>query len=277
MQLPDGFRYSQACLQDYVDCRRRFYLRYILKLAWPAIETEPSLLHEEHLRQGLQFHQMVYQHRIGIPEDVLGKIAETQPDLQRWWDNYKLHVEDDVPPGGIPELQLSAPAGAARLVAKYDLLVRDDSGRFLIVDWKTSRNSPRRDWVRDRLQTRVYRYLLVRAGLDLHGVDQIDPSDIEMRYWFAEYPEETLRFAYDAVQYDQDVEYLERIMEEIERLAEDDFQRTSNEKRCQYCRYRSLCERGVEAGEGLEEALFFDDLDLETLALDFDQIEAVPF
>jgi len=39
MSLPTGFRFSQASLQDYVDCPQRFQLRYLAALQWPAVEA----------------------------------------------------------------------------------------------------------------------------------------------------------------------------------------------------------------------------------------------
>ena len=33
---------SQSSLQDYVDCARRFQLRYLDRLSYPAIESEPA-------------------------------------------------------------------------------------------------------------------------------------------------------------------------------------------------------------------------------------------
>ena len=47
--LPPGFQFSQRSLQDYVDCRRRFELRYLQNLAWPAVEAEPHLEQEKRL------------------------------------------------------------------------------------------------------------------------------------------------------------------------------------------------------------------------------------
>ena len=40
--LPPDFHFSQRSLQDYVDCRRRFQLRYLQHLAWPAVEAKAS-------------------------------------------------------------------------------------------------------------------------------------------------------------------------------------------------------------------------------------------
>ena len=78
---------SQSSLQDYNDCPRRFELRYIQHLAYPAVESEPALENEKHQQEGEYFHRLVQQHLIGIPAEQVGKLANT-PNLQRWWENY---------------------------------------------------------------------------------------------------------------------------------------------------------------------------------------------
>ena len=111
---------SQSSLQDYHDCPRRFELRYLQHLAYPAIETEPALENEKHQQEGEYFHRLVQQHLIGIPAEQVGKLANT-PNLQRWWENY-LSAKDLM---GLrdqsklyAETTLSAPLGKFRLVAK---------------------------------------------------------------------------------------------------------------------------------------------------------------
>ena len=74
--LPEDCQFSQASLQDYVDCRRRFQLRYLLELAWPAIQAEPAEEQEIHSRQGELFHRLVLQHQMGIPAERLAGMAQ---------------------------------------------------------------------------------------------------------------------------------------------------------------------------------------------------------
>jgi len=276
--IPTDFQFSQGSLQDYVDCPRRFQLRYLQRLAWPALEAEPALENERHLRQGQAFHRLVHQHLLGIAPERLSAMV-TDPELRRWWDNYRNAALAGLPASHFPEIVLSAPVGGHRLIAKYDLVAVDAGHRAVIVDWKTSRKRPRRKWLARRLQTRVYPYLLVRGGADLNAARSIAPEQVEMVYWFADFPAHPERFSYDGAQYEADGVYLTALIEEIKRLGEgeEDFPRTGEERRCSYCPYRSLCQRGVEAGlfDEVEDELGWEDgLDF---ALDLEQIAEVEY
>ena len=296
MTLPTDFQFSQGNLQDYVDCPRRFQLRYLLRLAWPAVEVEPALENERHLQQGAAFHRLVHQHILGLSPERLSSMV-TDKDLGRWWHNYLNSAPADLAESRYPEVALSAPVSGHRLVAKYDLIavgpvlspsaglgINSAEGpgqRAAILDWKTSRKRPRRKWLAQRLQTKVYPYLLVLAGSHLNegkrGTSSLQPEQVEMVYWFANFPEDPESFPYDAVQYDADGDYLASLVEEIKSLKDDDFRLTTQERRCSYCPYRSLCRRGVRAGP-------FDEVESEPevgddfeIALDFEQIAEIEY
>jgi len=286
MTLPANFQFSQASLQDYVDCPRRFQLRYLLRRAWPALEVEPALESEHHLQQGAAFHRLVHQHGLGIPAERLSSTA-SDADLCRWWHNYLTQPPADLPPSRQHEIVLSAPLSGDRdgvhyrLIAKYDLLAVDPGQRVVIVDWKTSRRRSGRRWLAGRLQTRLYPYLMVRAGSYLNEERPVQPEQVEMIYWFANFPTDPERFAYDAAKYRADEGYLvslvEKIAEDVERLGEEDFPLTVEDRHCRFCPYRSLCQRGVTAGpldEAEEEPEQGGDFDL---GLDFEQIAEIEY
>jgi CRISPR/Cas system-associated exonuclease Cas4 (RecB family) len=252
IEMPDQLNtLSQSSLQDYHDCRRRFELRYLQRLAYPAIETEPALENEKHQQEGEYFHRLVQQHLIGIPAEQIAKRANTD-NLQRWWENY-INSKDlsglrDL--SGIhAETSLSAPLGKFRLVAKYDLIAIQDN-KVTIYDWKTYRKRPRNEWLAVRWQTRVYRALLVQAGGHLNNGSPIKPEQIEMIYWFADFPAEPARFVYKADQYKQDWNALTKIAEEIKTASF--FPLTDDLAKCNYCPYRSYCNRGVRAGDAAD-------------------------
>ena len=274
-KLPEQFKFSQSSLQDYSDCPRRFQLRYLDKLIYPAEETEPALENEKHLQEGQQFHRLAQQHLLGIPTDKLTPLANT-PNLQRWWENF-VNAEDltglkDLS-GLYPEVTLSAPLGDSRLVAKYDLIAFTKDEKVIIYDWKTYRKRPRNEWLTARWQTRVYRALLVRAGGQLNGGKPIVPERCEMVYWFSNYPEDPARFTYNESLYKRDWDALVRLTEEIQSASS--YPKTDDRQRCSYCPYRSYCDRGIQAGDS---DLLEAEMEAESLFdVDFEQIGEIEF
>ncbi len=272
MTLPSGFRLSQGSLQDYVDCARRFQLRYVRRLRWPAIEVGPPLDSERHLQQGDAFHQLIRRHLIGLPVKQLSETV-TDPEIRRWWRNYLESGPAGLPANRHPEIGLSAPVAPFRLVAQYDLVAIDPGERAVIVDWKTNRRRPGRETLAERLQTQVYPYLLVRAGGMLNEGERIEPRQVTMVYWFANFPGQPERFSYDRTRFERDHDVLTGLVSEIqERFKDRDDEallpRTEERRRCRYCRYRSLCGRGVEAGLLGEEGGERMDEDISALDLD---------
>lgn len=281
MPLPPDFQFSQSSLQAFVDCARRFQLLYIEQLAWPAIQTEPALESERHLQLGAEFHRLLQQYFLGLPPQQLERIAGRTPELARWWESFisdrTLQAELEQP--GIkrlPEYGLSMPFDDFRLVGKFDLLLVRPDGRATIYDWKTSRKQPKRAWLAENLQTSVYPFLLHHAGQQFNDLQSIAPDQIEMVYWFADFPSAPLRFPYSSAQQAADKKRLQTLVDEIKQLGEEPAALTDETWRCKYCVYRSLCDRGLAAGpldelEGDMEGERFD------FDLDFDQVEAIEF
>lgn len=263
-QLPPAFAFSQSSLQDYVDCPRRFQLRYIDRLTYPAVETEPALENERRQQEGQLFHRLVQQHIIGLPANKLATLAST-PDLHRWWDNYLSHPIALSGYAQYTELTLSAPLGEFRLLAKYDLVAVKPGSEALIYDWKTYAKRPRDERMATRWQTRVYKALLVQAGAHLNGGMTLTPEQVSMTYWYSDYPTEPARFPYTAAQFKRDWDALVKMAGEISTAAE--FAKTDDEQKCSYCVYRSYCERGAVAGPGdeLEAELTEPDIHLEQI------------
>lgn len=286
MPLSPDFQFSQGSLQDYVDCPRRFQLRYLLDLAWPAVAAEPVDEYDARLKDGALFHRMIHQHVLGIGVSVPTGV---EGDLATWWDNYLTLPPADLPPLRTPEITLSAPLGAHRLIAKYDLIAIEPGRRAVIVDWKTSARRPRSGRLIERLQTRVYRYLLVEAGMALqpdteparHDRASFQPEQIEMIYWFANYPDAPERLRYDATQHAADGQFLKELAAAIVATADEIYPLTTEVKRCLFCTYRSLCGRGVAAGdlaETDEESVAEDDTPPNWSAdFSFEQIGEVAF
>ena len=270
--LPSPFIFSQSSLQDYFDCPRRFELRHISKLDWPAEEAEPALENERRLQEGLFFHRLVQQFLLGMPSEKLSRLAAS-PNLARWWDNFQVTFHNPKNLGSLyPEITLTGPIGNHRLLAKYDLIALRD-GKTTVYDWKTYHNRPRNEWMAIRLQTRVYRYLLSVAGSFLNDGEIIRPESVEMVYWYADYPSEPAVFRYDQEQFQRDSSALEKVVSEIEGLEK--YELTEDVGKCRYCPYRSYCKRGAVAGDWREAEAETESM--ETFDINFEQIAEIAF
>jgi hypothetical protein len=264
---------SQSSLQDYMDCAQRFKLRYLDRLAYPAAETEPTLENEKHQQEGEYFHRLVQQQLIGIPAEQIAKFANTI-NLQRWWENFQTSKDLGFKnrSGLYPEATLSAPLGNYRLLAKYDLIALRD-GKAMIYDWKTYRKRPRNEWLAARMQTRVYRALLVQAGAHLNNGKPFEPEQIEMVYWFADFPDDPARFPYSTAQFKRDWDTLLKLSEEV--ASASSYPLTEDRQKCLFCTYRSYCERGIRAGD-MEQAEAEMEAE-ELFNVNFEQIGEIAF
>ena len=274
MSLPDDFTFSQSSLQDYVGCARRFELRYIERLRYPALEVKRALEYEERMRRGSRFHKMVQQYLLGVPADLLAKSLGDDAVLAGWWETFIDSGLIGLPPDRYAEITLQTHLGGYRLIAKYDLLAIAPQGQAVIVDWKTSGVLPPESSLRRRLQTRVYRYVLAQAGAHLYG-GEIPPENIRMVYCFVSHEGQRIAFDYSRRQMQADEANLLQLIQDIE--AANLFPLTNAEKRCHYCRFRSHCNRGDQAGDwNLSD---FDDepTDDEGFEIDFDQIAEIEF
>jgi hypothetical protein len=225
------------------------------------------------MQRGHAFHRLMRRWHSGVHRESLEQVVADDPDLSRWLGNYSV-----APPQGLPEqvrepeLMLSVSVAGYRLEARYDLLAGAPGQRWVIVDWKTSRRRSTRSWLGQRLQTRIYPFVLVGGGATLNGEEPIAPEQVEMWYWFAEFPAQPEQFVYSAEQLDVDQAFLEAMIGEIKACPEERLLKTDNRQLCRYCGFRSLCWDDVLAGpladiedlEAAEEAL--EAIDLHSIA-----------
>lgn len=277
-RLPSPFAFSQSSLQDYADCSRRFQLRYMEQLLWPAVETDPVLENERRQLEGQQFHRLAQQFLLGLPLEKLTHMAENSDNqnLARWWGNFTSAWQA----GSLsalngqtfyPEQSLSAPVGSHRAIAKYDLIALQD-GHATIYDWKTNQKRPQDQIMQARFQTQVYMNLLVKAGTDLNRGQALLPEQIEMVYWYADFPTEPAKFRFDAGRHAREWTALTGLVSEIS--AKQSFPLTDDEKKCGFCLYRSYCARGVRASEAQDETEASSPTNWE---INLDQIQEIEF
>lgn len=275
MKLPPHFQFSQSSLQDFVDCPRRFYYRYVLDLQYPAPQSAPLREFELHMQQGEQFHRLAQQAIHKIDPDAL---ADTIDDdrVFDWWENFLAGGLTGLPEPRYAEITLSVPLAGYRLVAKYDCIAMGE--RAIIVDWKTSLHRPNRETLANRLQTIIYPYVLAKAGAHLYSKRGIPPDSISMMYWYTEFPDQPITFPYNAAKFAQDGAYLERLAADIlSREGQDDFPLTDDARKCQFCAYRSLDQRGVKAGDFREQVDDEPETSASAFSISLDQIAEIEF
>lgn len=264
MQLPPDFTLSQSNLQDFADCAQRFYWRYVQGLRWPALQVDDVLENERHQRLGEQFHQLVHQHQLGLPLAALNRQAQAEP-LATWWGNYLEHAPH--PSGQVwSEVTLQCQFEGYRVLAKFDRLVWDGQ-RALIFDWKTTSHPTPRARLLSRWQTRLYPLVLAEAGAALMGAP-VPPEAISMVYWFPAFPAQAVTLPYSAAQHAENRAALSALLARLHAANPDWDLRTDNATHCRFCAYRSLCDRGTQAGRS-------DELEDDLTTLDFDALEAI--
>jgi hypothetical protein len=287
--LPGDFVFSQSNLQTYVDCPRRFWLTYIQRLPWPAVEAGPVQEYEYVMRLGQAFHRAVQRAEAGIPPDLIA--SQLDDPLDGWFASYLQYRPRDLPTA-VTEvesvltttLQAGNDGPTFRLAAKYDLLAVEPTSRAIIIDWKTSRRRTDPNRLRQRLQSQVYPFLLVEASALLPW-GPIAPEQVTMRYWCTAAPDEPVNIRYDASQHATNHNLLQRRLAQI--LAaegEADFPKVpdteaNRQNLCAYCAYRSRCNRGILPGNvedvaDIEEVVFDSDIALE---INLDEIPEVAF
>ncbi len=271
--LLNDFSFSQHNLQDYVDCPRRFQLKYIQKVAWPAIQSEPVLELERQMNLGVRLHRILHQMYLGL--DPLIVVNENDDiELKIWVQNHLEFQKLRNIKYSYPETTLSSSLNGFRIIAKFDLIAVTNDGELLILDWKTSKRKPKRIALQQRLQTRIYPWVLFRSLQKLIPGGGSLPSQISMIYWFADFPDDEEIFNIDKARLDADEEYLSTLISSILSTRDDKFIKTSNDKICRFCPYRSYCERGLEAGD-LNES---EELEVEDLSgFSFSDTEEIQF
>jgi hypothetical protein len=285
--LPNDFVFSQSNLQAYADCPRRFWLTFVQRLPWPAVEASPVQEYEYVMRLGAAFHRAIQRAEVGIPPELIA--AQLEDPLDSWFASYLQHRPRDLPMASVGvESTLSIPVQVGtegplfRLVAKYDLLSVEPGRRAVIVDWKTSRQRTEPPTLQRRLQSQIYPYLLVEASAN-QPWGPLAPEQVEMRYWFVAAPDEPVTLRYNAAQHAANHQLIQRLLAQIVAAqGEEDFPKlpdteANRARYCAYCTYRSRCDRGIMPGDlnavmDTEEMFYEPDPNLEVRLDDVPEI-----
>jgi hypothetical protein len=275
MPLDKDFIFSANNLQDYMDCPRRFELKYLLKQSWPAITSQPVQAIEYKIQMGNRFHQLAHQYLSDIPVNLLETFID-DPDLKFWFGKFQEHIQPNLIFPYFSEFTITMPFEGFRLIAIFDFITLNGDNKIIIRDWKTTTRIPKRELYLQSIQTFLYPLMAFETRSHIFpSVDLLQQEDISMEYWFPAFPEKTITLEYSRINYDTGHEILFSLINEIAIKEPGTFTKTTNDKRCAFCQYRSLCERGIQAGKFDKDDEPADEAVKDYL--DFDQIDEIAF
>ena len=245
-KLPDDFVFSQSNLQNFMDCALRFRLRYLERMPWPAPFTLEAQGFEAERKAGDTIHRLIRGYFEGLDPLSLLNNALLHGELTEVWlrqvmDAFPL-TESDIYRA---ELRIDQILGGVPATAIYDL-VGQESGKVLIIDWKSSNRRPNFRRIRESAQKRLFP-LVMAAHLQ---ESQTEYSNLEMTFWELNFPESSFRFIYNQDLYAADLAWFIDLTAQIKNLSSEGFRASEDLRKCRYCQYQSYCRRGpAEAPE----------------------------
>lgn len=271
------FQLNQSNLQDFIDCPRRFQLKVLEGISWPAADSEPIEKFEQFTQLGNRFHLLCQQFFSTIAPNHIQDLIK-DPVLLAMWENFLPYGQNLLKYRLYSEQLLTVPFHHYRLLAKFDLIVELSPTQYLIIDWKTSSKKPPRKNLEKRVQTFLYPYIFFLAGSDLFQDKSFQPDFIEMQYWYPLHEDHQEIFLYSKEKHNTVTSDLDRLVTEINSMIEgqNTFSLTSDLSNCQYCIFRSLCNRGTKAGP-LDKTQVMEQDDLSNVYFDFEQIKEIEF
>jgi hypothetical protein len=269
--------FSQASLQDYLDCPRRFELSSLLDAPWPAANSTSLTSFESLTELGIRFHQLCQQFFLGLEPEVITSSIQDQ-ELLGLWNSFLQHATDLKALPYFSEQTLRVPFNNHTLVAKFDLILKLSNNEFLIIDWKTTRKKPSRSVLANRVQTYLYPFIFSQAGSDLFLDTPLLPESIKLQYWFpyASSPEEV--FPYSQDRHDEVTQTLSDLIDDIDNKIQSSsqFELTDDKENCSYCSFRSYCDRDL-GPKPLPDILDIENKDLSNTHFDLNLISEVEF
>ncbi len=240
--------FNQSRLEVFTKCARKFYLQYLAQRYFPPRHDMPTQAQATQLAQGTLMHKYMERALRGVDMAALTACAPTP--IREWLEDAYLFVTQ-LPAGErLVECTLSMPFDDTYLTARYDLIALTQDGQATIVDWKTSANPTPAARLRQRMQHVVFPYVLVESGL-LGAPSTVEPSQVEMVYWFTTDPLTPVRFAYSRAAHQQNQTQLQAMVRAIKaRTTEADFPKVEDSPHnrrhlCAFCSYMQHCERGA--------------------------------
>ncbi len=278
---------SQSHLTLLSACERKYQYVFLDALSGPSTYEQQTTT-----QWGSQFHLLMQQRALDLPVEVLAKADVEMSDSLAALAANAPEVFAHLPVSGMRaasgEAEYSQDKSTSRglfsqsehrrqlafngylLTVVYDLVVVDaaakENPQGQIFDWKTHQRPPRRDWLKDDWQTRLYLYVLCETT-------DLRPEQISMTYWFvrlgagpqpleaepskqasAQHQPSFYRFDYTAAQHletEADLKHLSDRLTHLLKQAEQglDLPKVAIEKGlCDRCLFNVRCDRVSTSG-----------------------------
>jgi len=243
--ITPNFVFSQSSLHTFDYCPRRFYLRYLKKLIWPA-----QLVSEQNQSKdrdaGVRFHQLIHQYFLGIELETLQKIANYDSDsrMADWFEKFLQSPYAQLSGSLYPEKSFQTEIAGYQLIAKVDLLQIHEN-QIKIYDWKTSQKLPKASSLLRQAQSKVYPLVISRAI-------ETKIQKLSLIYWEANFPDQTIELESNESDWQKFEKEISKQIREIISLKDEEFVMTDDLQKCGWCEYRSFCHRTVSAEQANE-------------------------
>ena len=253
---------SATSLQDFLDCRRRFQLKYIDQISWPQPLNTVNIKQMESMTRGREFHQLMQQHFLGIPDEKLLKSIDDNT-LKTWFINT---IESEIckidQAEKLTEYRLSTYISDTLVTGVIDLLISQPDSSLKIIDWKTGLTKPKPQFYVSRIQTRLYPLLLAQSPLFHARITNKQCLDkIEFIYWFTHFPQLPIINQYSPEKFDLDKVYLAELINTIQNTQVNEMKMTANFYTCRTCQFQVYC--GRISSESAQDVFDMDEIDYE--------------
>lgn len=276
MCAQNKFIFSQHNLQDFVDCPRRFELKYLMRLNWPSPISNPIQQHQQWTDRGTTFHSLAHAFFCGISKDqILSSIRDNY--IKNWFINFTEFLDKfNNSFFWWSEKKFNSKFYGFTFTSIFDAITCLEDGSLLILDWKTSKKIPRKEYMAATIQTILYPCILYSNQAAVEKQVSTPIKQLEMIYWFSEFPDQPIKFEFSQKEIELNTTKLSDLALKISQLKLGEFKLTDDLKKCSFCIFRSLCNRGSIAGN-----LLLDETstkyESEGFELSFDDITDVEF
>ena len=184
---------------------------------------------------GNRFHLLANQYLSGIQSGEQLENSIDDPELKGWFNKFQIYIKRYKPFPFFSEFTAIMPFEEFRLIAVFDFISLTDDNKLMIGDWKTTSRLPKREVYSQSIQSYLYPFLAfeTREHIFIQAAS-LKPQDLFMEYWFPNFPENTITLEYSNASHIKNREILSSLINEIAIKDVGTFEKTSNEKRCDF-------------------------------------------